>query len=309
MESATPHSDIVVSLATQIQTMAERKPVLKEILDAFMGIMMTGAELRTELAALSAPSIVRPDPTRLSAGVPLLFDVEFQERVPGLTAGVKKMLTAVGTAFPPLKADGAKLFSSVVEDSKAPAAWLRMLLRNEDAPLRKLAEEVGLEPDVLRIELKQVFKPYLQWLAHGLARHVEGIAWDRGYCPICGAYPDTSFLKKGEAEQEFLMAHGSQRWLHCALCSYEWRLRRIHCPYCGTEDADSLEYLAAKETPHEKVYVCHKCNKYLTCLDTSELIEKPPSDLIPFELLHLDIIARQKGFTPLNRGHWNSMAV
>lgn len=59
-------------------------------------------------------------------------------------------------------------------------------------------------------------------------------------------HPDTSYLKKGEAEQEFLMVPEGQRWLNCALCSYEWRLRRIRCPYCGTEDADSLEYPAAK---------------------------------------------------------------
>ena len=308
MENRAPVNDIVSSLMNQIHRLEERKPSFREVIEFFKGVIIAGAELRSELADFPPPRIAPPELTRFSAGVPLLFDAGSQEMVPGLTAGLKKMLTALGKAFPPLKDDSTRLLSRVDEDSNAPVAWLGMLLRNEEAPLKKLAEEVGLEPEVLRIELKQAFKPYLQWLAQGLGRHVEGIAWDKGYCPICGAYPDTSYLKKGEAEQESLMAHGSQRWLHCALCSYEWRLRRIHCPYCGTEDADSLEYLAAKETPHEKVYVCHRCNKYLTCLDISELIDKPSGDLIPFELLHLDIIARQKGFTPLNRGHWNSMA-
>jgi len=179
------------------------------------------------------------------------------------------------------------------------------LIRNDENAVVELATRLGAEGETLRFMLERSFKPYLQWLACTLGPHVKEDVWDKGYCPICGAYPDSSYLKKGDREQEFLMAHGGQRWLHCAMCGHEWRLRRITCPYCGNEDAESLEYLSAKETPHERVYVCHKCNKYLTCLDLSELIEKPPSDLISFELLHLDIIAQQKGFTPLAWGQWN----
>jgi len=307
MESSASPSYSIESLRSQIQMMEERKPSLKEILAPFKEILIAAAELRGEIAALPPPRIASPDLTRLSAGVPLLFDAEFLEMVPDLTAGMKKMLATLGKAFPPLKEDGVKLLSLIDEDSEVPAAWLGMLVRNEEEPLKKLSQELGLEAKALRFGLEQAFKPYLQWLAHTLGRYVEQTTWDRGYCPICGAYPDTSYLKKGDTEQEFLMAHGGQRWLHCAMCSHEWRLRRIHCPYCGNEDAESMEYLAAKETPHERLYVCHKCNKYLTCLDVSELIEKPPSDLIPFELLHLDLIAQQKGFAPLAWRHWNTV--
>jgi FdhE protein len=308
MESPISASDRVASLSAQIRSMEKRNPSLKEILDPFNKIMLAGAELRADLAARPAPEIAMPDATRLSAGVPLLADVAFQEMVPDLAAGVKKMLAALVTAFPPLKEEKAKLVSRMDENPGAPAAWFGMVVRNEEEALTELAEEMGLEPETLRFVLEQAFRPYLQWLAQVLNRHVEGIVWDQGYCPICGAYPDTSYLKKGDAEQEFLMAHGGQRWLHCAMCSHEWRLRRVRCPYCGNEDAESLEYLAANETPHERLYVCHKCKKYLTCLDISELIEKPPSDLIPFELLHLDIIAQQKGFAPLAWRHWNQMS-
>jgi FdhE protein len=307
MESGIPDTDIVSSLDLQIQRVEERKPSLKDVVEPFKGIMIAGAELRSELAAFPPASIAPPDPTRLSAGVPLLFDTEFQEMVPNLTAGVKRMLTALGKAFPPLKEDAAKLIDRADQNPSAPAAWLKMLIQNEQKVLGDLAKESELETETVRFILEQSLKPYFQWLAQKLNRHVEGTVWDQGYCPICGAYPDTSYLKKGDTEQEFLMAHGGQRWLHCAMCSHEWRLRRIHCPYCGNEDAESMEYLAANETPHERVYVCHKCTKYLTCLDTSELIEKPPTDLIPFELLHLDLIAQQKGFTPLAWRHWNTV--
>jgi FdhE protein len=307
VESQHTAIDRLVSLKVQFQRLEKRRPLLKEVLRPFAKIMIVGAQLRADLEGLPAPGIASQALDRLSEGVPLLADADLQEVVPELSTLMAHMLTALGAAFSPLKEDSARLLSRVIEDPKAATAWLRVLLRNEEAPLQRLSQDVGLEPEVLQIELKQVFKPYLQWLAHGLARHLKGIVWDRGYCPICGAYPDTSYLRRDVPGHGPLMAPKRERWLHCSLCSYEWRQRRVRCPYCGTEDADSLEYLAAKETPHEILYVCHRCHKYLTCLDTSELIEKPLSDLIPFELLHLDIIARQKGFAPPNRGHWNSV--
>lgn len=307
MKTAVSGRDTVASLTAQIHRMEERKPPLEEILNAFMGIMTAGAELRNDLEASPVQRIPPPDPGRLSGGVPLLLSVEFRKMLPDLKAGVKKMLTALGQAFPPLKQDAAALSSRVDKDSTSPAGWLEMLVRNEEDALNKLANELGRETETLRFALEQALKPFLQWLAHTLAGHMENVTWDKGYCPICGAYPDTSYLRKGEDEQEYLVAHGGQRWLHCSMCSYEWRLHRICCPYCGNDDPDSLEYFAAKETPHERVYVCLTCRKYITCLDTSELIEVPMSDLIPFELLHLDIIAQKKGFAPLAWHQWNHM--
>ena len=181
-----------------------------------------------------------------------------------------------------------------------------ILIRNDEERLKESAEELGLEPASFRFALEQSLKPFLQWLAHILTPYAQQITWDRGYCPICGAFPDTSYLKKGSDESEYLVAHGGRRWLHCALCSHGWRLHRIVCPYCGNEDADTLEYLSAEEPAHEKLYVCHRCMKYLPCLDMTELIEPLPGDLIPFELLHLDIIAQKRGFSPLAWRHRNS---
>ena len=305
MANSISENDNITSLKAQIREMADRKPFLREILDAFEGIMIAGLEFRAELAALPTPKIVPPDPTQLSADFPLLSYVEFQEMVPHLKAGVQKMLTALGAAFPPLKEDINQLRSQVDGNSNPTATWLGILIRNEENALIESAEELGLEPDVFRFALEQMFKPLMQWLAQSLARYVEQMVWDRGYCPICGSYPDASYLKKGKDEQEYLIAHGGQRWLHCSMCGYEWRLHRIVCPYCGNDDADSLEYFAAKKSAHEKLYVCHKCKRYLACMDTSALIRIPSGDLLPFELLHLDIMAREKGFIPLKTASIN----
>ena len=217
-------------------------------------------------------------------------------------AGIQKMLAAMGTAFPPLKEDTDRLLGCLDETPGLSADWLGMLMESHETRLKASAEKTGSGPETLRFILEQALKPFLQWLAGRLSHHVEQIRWDRGYCPVCGAHPDASCLKKPSHDREaYLTGHGSRRWLHCSRCGFEWRLHRVLCPHCGNEDADTLEYLASTESPHEKLYVCRRCHKYITCLDTSELIEKPLSDLIPFELLHLEIIAREKGFSPAVR--------
>ncbi len=305
MKTVTSTEDTIASLTARIHDMVVRKPSLKEILDVFRGVLVAGAEQRAALAALPKPGVAVPDMERLSAGVPLLSGLELEETPPGLGTCVTKMLAALGEAFPPLRPGAARLQSRVDGDPVLPAVWLGLLIRNAEGPLRESAGQLGLEPETFRFFLEQSFKPFLQRLAETLGRHVEGIRWDRGYCPICGAYPDTSRLMRAGERQEYLTAQGGQRWLHCALCSHEWRLHRVVCPYCGNEDGHTLEYFAAEELPHERYYVCHRCGKYLTCMDVSGLIEAPPGDLIPFELLHLDLMARERGFEPLAWWRWN----
>ncbi len=297
--------DPVPVLQSQIQKLAERKPPLKEILNAFSTVLIAGAAFQAQrLESQPLPELTVTDPMRLAAGIPLWYDTPSFAAVPYLAEGLEAMLMAVQTGFPPLKQETDALLSRLKADAEAPAEWLKMLIRNEADRLEQLAAS-QMKPETLCFILEQAFKPFLGWLAHGMADHLAAITWDKGYCPVCGSYPATSYLKKAEESGEYLVAQSGQRWLHCGVCGHEWRLHRVHCPYCDNEDSDTLEYLSDAQAAHEKLYVCKQCNKYLTCLDTAELVEKPLSELIGFELLHLDMIAQQKGFRPMAWRHWN----
>lgn len=301
-------SDSVPMLKSQIQKLAKRKPPLKAILDAFSTVLIAGAALRAErLEGRPVPDLTVTDPMRLAAGVPLWHETPAFEAVPHLADGLKAMLMAVQTAFPPLKPETDALLSRLEADGDVAAAWLKMLIRNERDSLEPLAGQIEIRPETLCFILEQAFKPFLGWLASGMTEYLAAITWDKGYCPVCGAYPATSFLKKAEEAGEYLVAQSGQRWLHCGVCGHEWRLHRVHCPYCDNQDSHTLEYLSDAQAAHEKLYICKQCNKYLTCLDTAELVEKPPSELIGFELLHLEMIAQQKGFAPMAWRHWNQM--
>lgn len=74
--------------------------------------------------------------------------------------------------------------------------------------------------------------------------------WYRGYCPICGGWPDLGLLD----------ADKGARSLVCARCDAIWPYRRVGCPFCG--DDEHIHYFAASDDKF-RVYVCENCHTYL----------------------------------------------
>lgn len=302
----TQQEVMTVQLGAEIDRIKEYKPSLAGVLDTFGSLLLARATLREELLS-AGPRDFEPDMERLTAGVPLLADHEIGKLFPDMDKGLARMLDALGRSFPNLAHEVAVLRDFVIANPSAPAAWLDAVVSGGAVMFGDLAQGLGIEPETARFLIEQGLKPYFEALSATLARHVEKIRWDKGYCPVCGAYPDASYLKKGKEDFEYLVAHGGQRWMHCSNCSYEWRLRRMTCPYCGNEEADSLSYLQAENMAHERIYSCDKCKRYVTCVDISELVDAPPSELLPFTLLHMDLIAQQKGFQPMAWNFWNTI--
>lgn len=294
-------------LEAGIRRVKEYKPPLAGVLDAFAGVLTARNAVKRD-ALRPAASEMRIDMERLAAGVPVLANLDVSALFSGLPVGMARMLDALACSFPNLAGEISRLRGLMDEAPEAPAKWLELLIRGETGLYGDLAGELETEYDTVRFIIEQGLKPYCEACAVILAPHVEQMRWDRGYCPVCGAFPDATYLRKGKEDYEYLVAHGGQRWLHCSLCSHEWRLRRMVCPFCENEDADSLEYFQPAELEHERIYVCHKCRRYVTCIDVSQLVDVPPGDLLPFELLHMDLIAQQKGYIPMAWSMWNATA-
>lgn len=301
------HGDLSTEqLGEEINRVKEYKPPLAKVLDTFGPALMAKSELKAELLCSSAPEYT-PDMERLAAGVPALSELDAAAWFPGMSEGFRTMLDSLKEAFPSLSREITAIQDWTAENTDAPEEWFNSILRGDYGNIRETAESLGIEKDAARFIVEQGLKPFFEAAAALMAPHVEIMRWDKGYCPVCGAYPDSTYLKKGKEEYEYLVAHGGQRWLHCSLCSREWRLRRMTCPYCDNEDADSLEYFQAEDRPHERIYACDKCKRYVTCIDVSELVDAPPGELLPFELLHMDIIAQRKGYKPMAWNLWNAL--
>jgi FdhE protein len=170
------------------------------------------------------------------------------------------------------------------------------LAKGREEEMIKIASNLGFHPVVLKIILSQILKPFVEKRTEKLRPLIENVPWPHGYCPICGAFPETSFLQGEEG----------QRWLKCSLCGYDWRFDRMTCPYCGKVNRGK-EFICVDGFEHEWVELCSDCHRYIVGIDLRKQIEVT-SDVAAIGMIHLDMIAQQRGFLPTAQCAWNMVA-
>lgn len=153
--------------------------------------------------------------------------------------------------------------------------------------LTVMAGEHGVSEAWLLFTLGAALQPFLHAQAQASWALVEGAAWGRGQCPLCGGDPDLVYLSDGAAT----------RRLVCSRCDTQWPFAGLGCPCCGNEDQATLGYYANGHDAY-KLYACDKCGCYLKCVD----LERVPGDgLSPFNRVvtfELDKQARDAGYMP-----------
>jgi FdhE protein len=73
----------------------------------------------------------------------------------------------------------------------------------------------------------------------------------------------------------------------------------MSCPCCEGLEPDDREVLFVEGREHERVEVCRKCNKYVVGMDVRSLFAEFIPEVAALTLLHLDVLARQRGFSPM----------
>jgi len=164
----------------------------------------------------------------------------------------------------------------------------------EGSSLIAMASEYKVNGESLYLVVAATLKPFLSTYAELLLPKVDQESWRRRYCPICGGAPDFGYLDK---------ERGS-RWLLCSRCDAEWLFQRLECPYCGSQDQNSLAYFT-DDAGLYRLYVCEQCKRYLKAID---LRQTEPEILLPLERLltfELDIRARKNGYSPCAEANIN----
>ena len=70
-------------------------------------------------------------------------------------------------------------------------------------------------------------------------------------------------------------------------------------------DQDQRELLYDEENRHERIEACKKCGSYLLCIDLREVDGDIRMNAASLGLVHLDIIAQQRNYSPLAAMPWN----
>lgn len=224
---------------------------------------------------------------KLMAGVPLLDgeeidpDIEFCRDLFGRLLNLLQRRPESAEAAAQVAhaaAEGRLDFDHALEEA----------LANHADHLHEVAALAGAPPDALASVLAVVVQPSLQTFAEALRPSLveESESWERGYCPVCGAWPGLAELQLGD----------QHRHLRCIRCGADWTSRRMLCVFCGNDDHRTLGYLQVERELRFKVEICERCKGYLKTINAYQ--PNPPEFLALDDLasVHLDVAALERDY-------------
>jgi FdhE protein len=162
----------------------------------------------------------------------------------------------------------------------------RGFLADRDACIRRLADANSLEPDILEAVLRTALTPFFERAAAPHRELIAAGAWRRGICPMCGSEP---FMAR-------LALENGRRLLACPLCSVEWPIDRLRCPFCDSGDEPHIRFFTVEGDPSHRVECCDLCRRYLKTVDdrvSGRTANLPVEDVVT---AHLGALAVEQGY-------------
>ena len=214
------------------------------------------------------------DRSRLLGGEPLLAFEDLAVDA-ALLAGLAQRIMAIVLASQHWQQANAPELSAV--------DWLAEARRWFDSHLPP-ASGAASEETISSVVAAYALTPWLERAAERCLTEVDLTAWLRPYCPMCGGYPDLSFLT----------SEVGQRLLVCARCSTQWPYRRVACPFCVSPEPEKAQYFPGFEAG-DRLYVCDRCHAYLKTVD----LRQRSATSVHYErvrLVPLDLAAQKKGY-------------
>lgn len=301
MSDALTPDQAAARINQALDEMQTQTPALAQVIGAFRGSIATQAAIKAGLPALDQPQ-PRPPSAHQTRGVPLAGVADFL-LVDGLdlprhlAQAVSRLLPELERGFPALAPAGAALRAALAAGDLDLAGALDALLGGDRTRLEKLCAQAGVDAPGFEFILLQAAKPFLerraQALAGRLAKGEHG-----GSCPLCGSLPELSYIQGAAGE----------RWLRCSLCATHWRFSRTTCPVCGNQDQEKMGFFFVEGREDQRVDHCSVCGKYLVGLDLRGKDREPVWEVVGMGMIHLDILAQQRGFSPTAALAWNRLA-
>ncbi len=297
-------ADVEQGIQRLVAVILGKRPQLEGLVRPFAALFSEKARVAGTLKDDLDPKRCEVSGTRLAEGVPILAGISLGFLKPALDRAFEALLPAVKVWFPAIapELDGIEIAqrNASLDLSRLAEEYVQGSL--QEAPALSEVGRQGLD-FVVQLALSAV----LQSLAPSFAAPVREVHWDRGYCPVCGSLPSIGYLSRTEAaSSEFLVGGGGQRYLHCALCGHDWRVRRQLCAACECEDNAQHLYFQLPDGVGERVDVCRHCGHYLPCIDLRETDVAFHLDTAAVGMAHLDMLAQEEGFNPMVRAPWNT---
>jgi len=289
----TPELPEVTEAVAQLARLAETQADLRQA--AALQSALLRAMYAAPVAILPTAMTAEDAAARLDGGVPLLRNIALPCEARHLHAIFIRLCKAATTvhAETELGAPDSAVYATLAEAAKQGRLELWTLgntwLTSDVQALPAQLEAQGYVADLVLTLLRLTLLPCLEQVALQLAPLRATRPWGRGYCPTCGAWPVL-------AEQRGLE---QLRYLRCGLCASSWEVDRLLCPFCTTRDFHVLGYLQVEgEESRQRVATCDACQSYLKLRSTLTPLTTPQLLVEEIALVHLDLIAMDKGYSP-----------
>lgn len=280
-------------LVQRLRSVVKENPDLREAAQVYAVVLpaLRDAEITTR------PVLMTPEEARakLEKGVPLLhaLSLELDDReVCGLMIRLATALEK-STGQDSVRADAARRIRLMLQEGRLDvSSLLPDIAAGVSEGIYSAAQDLDLDPGMLRTLMTDAMEPFLRQWSRQLAPLTEGVAWDRGQCPVCGS----------AATLAELQGNHQAKHLRCGSCGADWTFRRLQCLYCGNEDHTTLGLLYT-EDPNDRmrVEVCDRCHGYLKVITA---FSPTPDEMLPIEdlaTLHLDYIAQDRGYSRVQK--------
>lgn len=251
---------------------------LVDLLDYYRTLSAVQFDAKGEITAevkVPGEAVVRQ---RLESGLPQLTFEQLTIEPAGFARLVKKIMRVMVCHNP----EWAQLSATEEE----PATEELMKLAGQAFQRKAEPTQAEMSPSgLITLAVESALIPYVQRAAEALMPRVDESLWQRGYCPVCGAYPDFCVLDE----------ESGARHLVCSRCSSQWRFVRLKCPFCGTADHTKLRYFPSDDEVY-RLYVCELCKHYLKTIDLRRAGRRA---LVPVEravTIAMDVAAQERGY-------------
>jgi len=279
---------MVTGLGQTLQVIERHKsvnPQFSELLDILGEILILREEHRKKITKSIFPIDEAHLEAKLQGGLPLVdfssmkLDLEEPKKffIALLEIGQKRNPVETEQILKDIE-DGKLNYEEMVYDSFA------MSEESEEEHSEEDADDDTI--DLLKFFVEESLRPSLEFVTGLYGERITKMGWNDGYCPVCGRMPKIGRLVDAEGK----------RHLFCSQCGFEWRFRRVKCPFCGNEEQQSLSYFTVEGDERYRIDVCDVCKRYIKTVDFRSAGEEAILDVEDVATLHLDMLAHEEGY-------------
>jgi len=268
------------ALDKEIEKLKREKPVYKEILCFYQNLLRLFKEVKGKIK----PSFEISEGDfnkRIDNGFPVY---KWDEALYSEDE-LKKCLKIFLDFLPEDKTKKLNQISSIIERDNFTISPILKEFSTKNLTYFKQMEQFEEETvKLLEVFSYLVLKPIVEEELLKFQKKLEKIKWNEAFCPFCGFSPSYALI---EQEEGF-------KYLNCSLCGHMWRFPRLLCINCKKE---LKEYFYDPDDQTCRIELCNECKNYIKVFDARGNIYGYPPLVKDLITLHMDVIAKEKGFT------------